>query len=93
MLMCVLLQFLICTVLRAHIIVVEALYKINYYYKSLELNISTKLFELRLLEGRGGGGGVILYWTVPPCGIFCIELCVTLCHPVLHCATFWDILH
>ena len=31
-LMCVLLHLLICTVLRAHIIVVEALYKINYYY-------------------------------------------------------------
>ena len=30
--MCVLLHLLICTVLRAHIIVVEALYKINYYY-------------------------------------------------------------
>jgi len=32
MLMCVLLHLLICTVIRAHIIVVEALYKINYYY-------------------------------------------------------------
>ena len=30
--MCVLLHLLICTALRAHIIVVEALYKINYYY-------------------------------------------------------------
>ena len=29
--MCVLLHLLICTALRAHIIVVEALYKINYY--------------------------------------------------------------
>ena len=59
-------------------------------YKSLELNFSTKLFELLLLEGGGGGGG-ILYWTVPPCGIFCIELCVTLCHLVgqivLNCVT------
>ena len=32
MLMCVLLHLLICTVLRAHITVVEVLYKINYYY-------------------------------------------------------------
>ena len=32
MLMCVLLHLLICTVLRAHTIVVEALYKTNYYY-------------------------------------------------------------
>ena len=32
MLMCILLHLLICTALRAHIIVVEALYKINYYY-------------------------------------------------------------
>ena len=31
-LMCVLLYLLICTALRAHIIVVEALYKIHYYY-------------------------------------------------------------
>ena len=31
-LMCVLLHLLICTALRAHTIVVEALYKINYYY-------------------------------------------------------------
>ena len=31
-LMCVLLQMLICTVLRAHITVVEALNKINHYY-------------------------------------------------------------
>ena len=30
--MCVLLHLLICIALRAHIIVVEALYKINYYY-------------------------------------------------------------
>ena len=30
--MCVLVHLLICTALRAHIIVVEALYKINYYY-------------------------------------------------------------
>ena len=30
--MCVLLHLLICTALRAHIIVVEALYKRNYYY-------------------------------------------------------------
>ena len=30
--MCVLLHLLICTALRAHIIVLEALYKINYYY-------------------------------------------------------------
>ena len=30
--MCALLHLLICTALRAHIIVVEALYKINYYY-------------------------------------------------------------
>ena len=30
--MCVLLHFLICTALRVHLIVVEALYKINYYY-------------------------------------------------------------
>ena len=30
--MCVLLHLLICTALRAHIIVVEALYKMNYYY-------------------------------------------------------------
>ena len=30
--MCVLLHLLICTALRAHIIVVGALYKINYYY-------------------------------------------------------------
>ena len=30
--MCVLLHSLICTALRAHIIVVEALYKIIYYY-------------------------------------------------------------
>ena len=29
--MCVLLHLLICTALRAHIIVVKALYKINYY--------------------------------------------------------------
>ena len=57
-------------------------------YKSLELNFSTRLFELLLLEGGGGG---ILYWTVPLCGIFCIELCVTLCqlvgHFVLNCVT------
>ena len=32
MLMCVLLHLLICTALRAHIIIVEALYKINYHY-------------------------------------------------------------
>ena len=32
MLMCVLLHLLICTALRAHIIVAEALYKIYYYY-------------------------------------------------------------
>ena len=31
-LMCVLSHLLICTALRAHIIVVEALYKIKYYY-------------------------------------------------------------
>ena len=31
-LMCVLLHLLICTALRAHISVVDALYKINYYY-------------------------------------------------------------
>ena len=31
-LMCVLLRLLICTALRARIIVVEALYKMNYYY-------------------------------------------------------------
>ena len=31
-LMRVLLHLLICTSLRAHVIVVEALYKINYYY-------------------------------------------------------------
>ena len=30
--MCVLLNLLICTALRAHIVVVEVLYKINYYY-------------------------------------------------------------
>ena len=30
--MCVLLHLLICTALRAHVLVVEALYKINYYY-------------------------------------------------------------
>ena len=30
--MCVLLHLLICTALRAHIIVVVALYKIKYYY-------------------------------------------------------------
>ena len=41
--MCVLLQLLICTALRAHIIVVEALYKINYYY---------------YFRGGGGGGGL-----------------------------------
>ena len=34
--MCVLLHLLICTALRAHIIVVEALYKINYYYYYLQ---------------------------------------------------------
>ena len=31
-LMCVLLNLLICTALRAHIIVVEAIHKINCYY-------------------------------------------------------------
>ena len=35
--MCVLLHLLICTALRAHIIVAEALYKINYYYYYLEI--------------------------------------------------------
>ena len=42
--MCVLLHLLICTALRAHIIVVEALYKINYYYY---------YYYYYLLTGRG----------------------------------------
>ena len=32
MLMCVLLHLFICAALRAHVIVAEALYKVNYYY-------------------------------------------------------------
>ena len=47
--MCVLLHLLICTVLRAHIIVVEALYKINYYYyyydeqKKLRVDVESEI--------------------------------------------------
>ena len=37
--MCVLLHLLICTALRVHIIVVEVLYKINYYYYYYDLPI------------------------------------------------------
>ena len=33
--------------------------------------------------GWGVGGGGTLYWTVPPCDTFCIELCVTLCLEVM----------
>ena len=47
--MCALLHLLICTALRAHIIVVEALYKINYYYyyyKKGSYNFATPLIGL-----------------------------------------------
>ena len=42
--MCVLLHLLICTALRAHIFVVEALYKINYYYYGITSYHKRKLW-------------------------------------------------
>ena len=47
--MCVLLHLLICTLLRAHITVVEVLYKIYYYY-----------YVVVVVVGGGGGGGVVV---------------------------------
>ena len=64
--MCALLHLLICTALRAHVIVVEALYKINCYYYYFKLNReeraqnSRRIFFFFLGGGGGGvGGGVV----------------------------------
>ena len=54
--MCVLLHLLICTALRAHIIVVETLYKINYYY-NVEIGQYSEEKEEEEEKGGGGGGG------------------------------------
>ena len=43
--MCVLLHLLICTALRAHIIVAEALYKINYYYYYYKTSANQTRFD------------------------------------------------
>ena len=75
--MCVLLHLLICTALRAHIIVVEALYKIHYYYILLikhakqflkrgtceVLNLVLKIFPrfLRRSRGESTGGCVLAF--------------------------------
>ena len=57
MLMCVLLHFVICIVLRAHVIVVEVLYKINYYdyyHKFLIHQDQFRMTGKRKKEGLSG---------------------------------------
>ena len=64
--MCVLLHLLICTAVRAHIIIVEELYKINYYYRysKTKQNKSSVVKEAENetthqgMRGLGVGGGV-----------------------------------
>ena len=75
--MCVLLHLLICTVLRAHIIIVEALYKINYYYYLL--------VWLHCVVWKVEGVCVCV------CVCVCVHACVPVC--ACMCAKMVNFLH
>ena len=90
--MCVLLHLLICTVLRAHIIVVEALYKINCYYYYIvmglwpkQLNHGIRILSV-LLADAGLSGSVIFHLSSFLCRCLkkgsCPKIAHVLCCPI-----------